>query len=112
MWHKGIHPCTIEFLHGKHVDFKEGMTKHERTDWKKNRVIIGDALMALFPVHQKDLAVMVNILKTHYLKETDEDWFGHESRKLVRVYRPFVEAYVHWYEQLDETLKIAKSEGT
>jgi hypothetical protein len=112
MWHKGIHPDTIEFSHGKHVDFEEGMTKHERTDWKKNHEIIGDALMALFPVLQKDLALMVNILKTHYVKENDDDWFGHESRQIVRVYRPFVEAYVHWYKQLDKMVKNAESEGT
>lgn len=95
MWHEGIHPNTIEFLHGDRVDFEGGMTKHERTDWKKNRDIIGHALMELFPVFNMDMALQVNTLENHYLKEKDEDWFGHKSRQIVRMYRPFVEAYVH-----------------
>ena len=107
MWHKGIHPNTIEFIHGDRVDFEGGMTKHERTDWKKNRDIIGHALMELFPVFNRDMALQVNTLENHYLKEKDEDWFGHESRQIVRVYHPFVEAYVHWYKQCYDSEKDA-----
>ena len=105
-WHKGIHPDTIEFLHGEHIDFEKDMTKHERTDWKKNRGLIGHALMKLIPFEQKDIVRKISILENHYLKEDNADWFGHESEPLVQVYRPFVEVYVYWYHQCFQLEKI------
>ena len=71
------------------------MTKHERSDWKKNRGVIGDALIRLFPVKSEDMDHKSNILKNHYLKQNDAEWFGHESMPLVLVYYPFVEAHVY-----------------
>ena len=71
LWHKGIHPDTIEFLYGKRTNFEKDMTKHERTDWKKNCGVIGHALMQLIPFEQKGMVRKISILENHYLKEDD-----------------------------------------